>query len=231
MRFESCSSFLLTAIALVAALPSMGFAEQPPGRKPVAVLQAAHPFLYEGETFSGLGGRYVLADTLFAEVVVAVGFDASDSLYAYSYEIKNLADSDKPLEIFGVRPLSSEPVEIEAPEHWKATIGYAGDSTLVWMIDDLGPPPEDWVDDGVNVYTSTYAVLPGGSLAGFRFKSRLPPGQGWFIASLWWPLLDISEEGFDLHMPFFKKGARGYVLVPRHDATYPWWMKRPGGRD
>jgi hypothetical protein len=162
---------------------------------------------------SVLGGRFVLVDTLRADVqvVVAPGADSSD--WRYTYSVIHRPNSTGRIDYVAIGPLSSRPLKILSPPHWEAQpIDDAERVTLVWSA-ELGAPPPGWVDDGANIYPSEYALSPGDSVGGFGFTARggFDPFANVAIdLRVWQPIPSMDEEW----IPECTYRAVGSILGP-----------------
>ncbi len=143
-------------------------------------------------TAGGIGGRFVLVDTLRVRVTSSVSYDHEAAVFRYSYTVMNDSNSQGCLQRFEIRPLRGDVSEIQAPAHWTT---WDRHGALVWTVIDLGEPPSDWIDDGVDIPPSEFCISPGDSLAGFGFISLFPEAMVQFSVYPWEPLRNADEEG------------------------------------
>ncbi len=183
-------AILLVTVMMMAQVPP---ALRPEGSQGNAHFMIAWPYT---ETNSVLGGRFVLVDTLRANVKSAVSPAGDSGGFRYSYSIVQSRNSTGKIDEVTIGPLSVRPTGISSPEHWGSeTREDAGGVTVTWMP-ELGPPPQGWVDDGVDVYPSAYSIPPGDSLSGFAFTAR---GVTDIMAGarielqVWQPLRSVEE--------------------------------------
>jgi hypothetical protein len=141
---------------------------------PTSSPPTAHSTLvaYSSRT-SILGGRFVLVDTLRADVQVAVTAGSNPGEWRYSYMVVHRPTSTGRIDYVAIGPLASPPIEVLTPPHWAfESSDDPGKTTIFWLPIDLGPAPSGWVDDGTGERPSAYAVAPGDSLGGFGFVVR-----------------------------------------------------------
>ncbi|MCK4415464.1 MAG: hypothetical protein KAY32_18155 [Candidatus Eisenbacteria sp.] len=144
-----------------------------------------------------LGGRFILVDTLRADLEAKVTPTGSGRV-RYDYVLYHRTNSTGDIDYVAIGPLSQKPVEATAPIHWEMeTIQEARGTMLVWRPSELGPAPPGWVDEGNNIYPSAYSVAPGDSLSGFSLTvlgsldlTTTAPIE----LKVWQPILSIEEE-------------------------------------
>jgi hypothetical protein len=159
-------------------------------------------------TSDAIGGRFQLVDTLWVSVTSNVTFDAVAGIYRFRYVVRNAARSMASLERFEIDGFEGTVENLTSPTNWEALGPFRPMDRLVWFA--AGETPATWVDDGVSVPPSQYAIQPGDSLTGFAFSSRLPPGQIRYRVRPFEPLRNESEEW----IPDLPAHAEGQALGP-----------------
>ena len=87
---------------------------------------------------SVMGGRFVLVDTLRADVQVVVSPGTDSTEWRYAYSVIHSPNSTGRIDYFAIGPLGSPPIDILSPPHWQPMPFH--DSKLVWVPSELGPP-------------------------------------------------------------------------------------------
>ena len=161
-------------------------------------------------TAGAIGGRFELVDTLWVNITSDASLDLRTGLYRYSYVLRNDRRSRGELEWFELAGVTGPIEALSSPSNWRVlSLPTQGDARLIW-VPEPGLPPDDWVDNGVDVYVSEFAVGPGDSLAGFALVSPEPPGSMKYRVKAFEPLRSADEEYF----PFCPYQAEGEALGP-----------------
>lgn len=124
-------------------------------------------------------------------------FDTATHLYTYHYVLSNPVDNTAPLDTLVIKfePGVDVITDFQSPPGW-TVFDSLDQERVMWGATGFLDPEAD--DPSGNIPPSDYAVPPGGSLAGFSFKSFSPPGTGVAITQSYAPLYALqSPEDFE----------------------------------
>jgi hypothetical protein len=128
-------------------------------------------------TSGAVGGRFQLVDTLWVSVISGASINLHTGVYRYNYVVINDRRSLGSLETFELVGVTAPITEVTAAPHWRLlSLPSKSDPRVIWVA-DLGNPPPGWIDDGVSLYESEFAILPGDSAIGFGFVSLVEPSR------------------------------------------------------
>jgi len=200
---------LITAISVAFLLAGDSLSIHP--RVPV-VRKGSAAMIRTGSsvTAGAVGGRFQLVDTLWVSVTSGASIDLHTGVYRYNYVVRNDRRSLGSLETFELVGVTTPITEVTAAPHWRLlSLPSKSDPRLIWVA-EAGDPPPGWIDDGVSVYESEFAISPGDSAIGFGFVSLAEPSPIRYRIGGYEPMGDALEE----FIPYCDSEVVGEALGP-----------------
>lgn len=147
----------------------------------------------------------------------AVDGPDTSGFYTYRYVVTNTSDADYRLELFVLRPIPTQRLEIQAPAYWMAMRGYEEDTSAVaWgVVDARGFPA---VSDSVSIYAGPANTAPGDSTPVLMIRSPYAPATIAFYAAPFESLESVDapdyEETAGSNPTIYESGVSGPALGP-----------------
>jgi hypothetical protein len=114
---------------------------------------------------------------------VSTSYDKKNREYKYTYTLRNGANSQIPLNYFGLL-LDQAPASVLSPQDWGGNFASLDSSPhrFRWSTTTVAAAEANKVSGDGTLSPPIYAIQPGKTLSGFEVSSQEPPGVAQFFA-------------------------------------------------